>query len=226
MSFDTRYEDKNKILIHQPKLLKHLEADFKKLIGKPKQYSTPAGPKTIIMRPEKGDKLISKSEQTIYRSGVGMLLYLVKHSRPEISNAVRELSKVGDGATYGHWKQLMRTIQYVLNSKTIGLRIKPTVLDETHTLEGIWDSEYAGDKDTQVSVYGYVIYFCGAPIVWKSKSGKAVTLLSTEAEYYRISECAKELIFLKHVIESMGIKIKLPIVIKTDNLGAIYLSNN
>jgi hypothetical protein len=140
--------DKNKILIHQPKLLKHLEADFKKLIGKPKQYSTPAGPKTIIMRPEKGDKLISKSEQTIYRSGVGMLLYLVKHSRPEISNAVRELSKVGDGATYGHWKQLMRTIQYVLNSKTIGLRIKPTVLDGTYTLEGISDSEYAGDKDT------------------------------------------------------------------------------
>jgi hypothetical protein len=218
--------DKNKILIHQPKLLKHLEADFKKLIGKPKQYSTPAGPKTIIMRPEKGDKLISKSEQTIYRSGVGMLLYLVKHSRPEISNAVRELSKVGDGATYGHWKQLMRTIQYVLNSKTIGLRIKPTVLDGTYTLEGISDSEYAGGKDTRVSVYGYVIYFCGAPIVWKSKSGKAVTLSSMEAEYYGISECAKELIFLKHVIESMGIKIKLPIVIKTDNVGAIYLSNN
>ena len=37
-----------------------------------------------------------------------MLLYLVKHSRPEISNAVRELSKVGDGATKSHWKDLMK----------------------------------------------------------------------------------------------------------------------
>ena len=71
-----------------------------------------------------------------------------------------------------------------------------------------------------------MIYFCGSPIVWKSKSGKSVTLSSTEAEYYAISECAKELIFLKHVIESMGIKVELPIVIKTDNVGAIYLSNN
>jgi hypothetical protein len=89
-------KDKNKVFIHQPKLLKHLEKEFKHLVGKPRDFKTPAGPKTTIIRPEKEDKLISKKEQTIYRSGVGMLLYLVKHSRPEISNAVRELSKVED----------------------------------------------------------------------------------------------------------------------------------
>ena len=53
-----------------------------------------------------------------------------------------------------------------------------------------------------------------------------MTFSSTEAEYYGISECAKELIFIKHIVESMGIKIKSPITIKTDNVGAIYLSNN
>jgi hypothetical protein len=219
-------KDEHTMYVHQPKLLKHLESDFKKIMGKPKQYKTPAGPKTTIMRPSKEDQLIKKEEQTIYRSGVGMLLYLVKHSRPEISNAVREISKVGDGATYGHWKQLMRTIQYVLNTKDIGLKIKPHDPENGYTLEGISDSEYAGDKDTRISVYGYVIYFCGAPVAWKSKSGRTVTLSSTEAEYFGISECAKELIFLKHVIESMGIKVKLPIIIKTDNVGAIYLANN
>jgi hypothetical protein len=219
-------KDKNKVSIHQPKLLKHLEKEFKHLVEKPRYFKTPAGPKTTIICPEKEDNLISKKEQTIYRSGVGMLLYLVKHSRPEISNAVRELSKVGDGATHGHWKCLMRTIQYVLTTRSIGLRIKPIMTEGKYTLEAISDSEYAGDKDTRISVYGYVIYFCGSPVVWKSKSDRAVTLSSTEAEYYAISECAKELIFLKHVIESMGIQIKLPILIKTDSVGAIYLSNN
>jgi hypothetical protein len=43
-----------------------------------------------------------------------MLLWLVKHSRPDINNAVRELSKVSDGATVAHWKDLMRTINFVL----------------------------------------------------------------------------------------------------------------
>jgi hypothetical protein len=71
-----------------------------------------------------------------------------------------------------------------------------------------------------------VIYFCGAPISWKSKSGKSVTLSSTEAEYLAMSECAKELIFIKNVLETMGIKVKLPIEIKVDNTGAIFLSNN
>jgi hypothetical protein len=59
------------------------------------------------MRPEKGDPLLTPEQQTKYRSGVGMLLYLVKHSRPDISNAVRELTKVLDGATLAHWKAML-----------------------------------------------------------------------------------------------------------------------
>jgi hypothetical protein len=150
----------------------------------------------------------------------------VKHSRPDISNAVRELSKVCDCATECHWKALLRTIKYVLSTQSIGLKIQPKMSNGEYILEAVSDSEYAGDKDTRVSVYGFVIYFCGAPISWKSKPGKSVTLSSTEAEYFAMSECAKELIFIKNVLESMGIKVKLPIEIKVDNTGAIFLSNN
>ena len=41
------------------------------------------------------DKLPAK-EQAIYRSGVGTLLYLTKHSRPDHFIVVRELSKPMD----------------------------------------------------------------------------------------------------------------------------------
>jgi hypothetical protein len=66
----------------------------------------------------------------------------------------------------------------------------------------------------------------GAPIAWKSKAMKAVTLSSTEAEYYAFSEVTKEVMFVKQVLETMGINITLPILVKVDNVGAIYLSNN
>jgi len=154
-----------------------------------------------------------------------MLLYLVKHSRPDIANAVRELSKVADGATKLHWKALLRVIKYVLSTENHGLKLNPTLGDKFY-LEGISDSEYAGDKETRISVYGYILYFCGAPIAWKSKAGKSVTLSSTEAEYVASSEVAKEVIFAKNIIESIGIKIELPINIRVDNVGAIYLANN
>jgi Reverse transcriptase (RNA-dependent DNA polymerase) len=217
--------DKNKsMVIHQPKLLKHLNEEFNS--SNMKHYKTPAGPKTSITRPIEGESLINTEQQTKYRSGVGMLLYLVKHSRPEISNAVRELSKVCDGANMNHWKCLMRTIQYVNSTYNIGLKIKPKPYEGKYILKGISDSEYAGDKDNRISVYGYVIYLNDAPISWKSKSGRSVTLSSTEAEYFAISECAKELIFIRNVMLSIGIKLEEPIEIHVDNIGAIYLSNN
>jgi hypothetical protein len=144
--------------------------------------------------------LILPERQKTFRMGVGMLLYLVKHSRPDISNSIRELSKVADGATEGHFKALLRTVKYVMDTEDLGLLLQPKLNQDGFYLEGISDSEYAGDTDTRISVYGDVLYFCGAPIAWKSKAGKSVTLSSTEAEYYAISEIAKEVFFAKNLL--------------------------
>ncbi|HSN66223.1 MAG TPA: reverse transcriptase domain-containing protein, partial [Fusibacter sp.] len=217
--------NRDTIWIHQPKLIKNLKAHFGNLITTTRTFPSPASPKTVITRPKEGDPTISPEDQKKFRSGVGMLLYLVKHSRPDISNAVRELSKVADGATKAHWKALMRAIKFVMDTENYGLRLKPKV-EKGFYLEGISDSEYAGDRDTRISVYGYILYFCGCPIAWKSKSGKSVTLSSTEAEYFATSEVAKEVIFAKQVLESIGIPLSYPIEIKCDNIGAIYLANN
>jgi hypothetical protein len=214
------------IWIHQPKLIKNLKQNFERLITSNRVFLTPASPNTLVIRPEKDDTLISKDEQKIFRSGVGMLLYLVKHSRPDIANATRELSKVADGATQAHFKYLLRVIKYVLDSGEVGLKLKPKKKGEMFYLEGISDSEYASDKDTRISVFGYILYFCGAPIAWKSKAGKSVTLSSTEAEYFALSEVTKEAIFIKQVIDSIGLALEFPITVKVDNVGAIYLAKN
>jgi hypothetical protein len=93
-------------------------------------------------------------------------------------------------------------------------------------LEGLSDCKYARDPYTLMSVYDYVLYFCGAPIAWKSKAGKRVTLSSTEAEYYTTSETAKEVIFAKNLLEEIGIQLQFPITIKCVNVGSIYRANN
>jgi hypothetical protein len=86
--------DGKTIHIFQPKLIKNLEDSFSQYINTNRKFQTPGAPKTVVMRPEKGDNVLSPKDQTKYHSGVGMLLYLVKHSRPDISNSVRELTKV------------------------------------------------------------------------------------------------------------------------------------
>jgi hypothetical protein len=217
---------KDTIWIHQPKLFKHLEQTFGHLLQDVREYKTPAAPKTTIVRPQLGDPLISSDQQKLYRSGVGMLLYLVKHSRPDISNATRELSKVGDGATQAHWKQLLRAIKYTIQTKNKALKMKPQKKDDMFYLEGISDSSFGEDKDTRISVFGYVVYFCGAPVATKSKLGRSVTLSSTEAEHFAISEVAKEVLFIKQLLDTIGIEVKLPIIVRVDNVGAIFLGNN
>jgi hypothetical protein len=96
--------DGKNIHIFQPNPIKNLQDSFSQYINANRKFQTPGAPKTVVMRSEKGDDVLSPKDQTMYCSGVGMLLYLVKHSRPDISNAVRELTKVLDGATSAHWK--------------------------------------------------------------------------------------------------------------------------
>ena len=47
-----------------------------------------------------------------------------------------------------------------------------------------------------------------------------------ESEYYVISEAATEMIFMKQILDFWQIEIALPMKLKVDNVGAIYLANN
>ena len=55
---------------------------------------------------------------------------------------------------------------------------------------------------------------------------KVVAQSITEAEYIALSETAKEVKFVYQVLVSLGIKVKLPIIVRVDNLGAIFMSEN
>jgi hypothetical protein len=121
---------------------------------------------------------------------------------------------------------MMRIIKYIFDTKSYSLTLKP--YGKIATLKGISDSEFAGDQETRKSVYDYVVYYCGALISWKSKSGNSATLSSTKAEYYAASETGKELQFTHHLVSSMtnAYGFQLPFIMGTDNTGAVYLANN
>jgi hypothetical protein len=89
------------ILILQPHLINKLIDKFGNEISSKRVYETPGILRFKVTCPDEDCNSISESLQKNYRSGFGMLLYLIKYSRPELSNAVRELSKCMDRATYG-----------------------------------------------------------------------------------------------------------------------------
>ena len=169
---------------------------------------------------------MNPKEHETYRSGVRTLLYLTKHSRPDICNPIRELSKTMDAPAPVHLKEMYKLIRFVLSTKDFGLKFKLMKNMEKWALKALSDSDFVSDKETRISVYGYIVYFCGIPIAWRSKGMKSVVLSTTEAEYMALSEVVKELKFIVQLLQTMNIEVELPITVHVDNVGAIWLSNN
>jgi hypothetical protein len=79
------------ILILQLHLINNLEAKFGDEVKNKRIYKTPGAPRFKIVCPENDEDIIAPNLQSRYRSGVGILLYLIKYSRLDLCNVVREL---------------------------------------------------------------------------------------------------------------------------------------
>ena len=88
------------------------------------------------------------------------------------------------------------------------------------------NSDWAGCHKTRKSTSGYVIYFAGGPISWKSKLQQAVALSSCEAEYVALTEVVKEILWLVRHFKALGVDLDIPVFVFGDNTAAIALAKN
>jgi hypothetical protein len=95
LSCEIRFnDDRTKAWIGQPHMTKKIEQVFGEEVAKRQVYRTPGTPGTpglgLVKVQEEAEK-VSPEMPSRYRTGVGMLLFLIKHSRLDMANAVREL---------------------------------------------------------------------------------------------------------------------------------------
>jgi hypothetical protein len=88
-----------------------------------------------------------------------------------------------------------------------------------------WDSNYAQYLNDSKSISGRIHTVGGTLSNWTSKKQGAVTLSSTEAEYYFLSACAQESIFTQNLLKESTM-IKQTAIIYEDNLGAVFLTKS
>ena len=50
-----------------------------------------------------------------------------------------------------------------------------------------------------------------------------MTLSSCKAEWIALSKAVKDVIFLIKLLESMGIEVHLPVIVRVENVGAIFV---
>ena len=111
------------VKLTQPVLLQSFvdEFDLPKDLSEP---VTPAVPGEVLHKGAEKEQ-VTTADQKIYCSGVGKLLHLMKTSRPDVLNAVRELSRFMSGATQKHMTSMFRVMKYCLGTPKRGLMLKP-----------------------------------------------------------------------------------------------------
>jgi hypothetical protein len=64
------------------------------------------------------------------------------------------------------------------------------------------------------------------PVSWRSKAQRGVTLSSSKAEHIAISNAMKEISFMYYLLQNIPFDVELPIVVKTDNIDALFMLQN
>jgi hypothetical protein len=146
-------------------------------------------------------------------------------------NAVRDLSRLGGRARQSHIAAMHRVMKYCEGTAERGLFLNPTARWDgspnfLFEIEGMSDSDWAKDPDTRRSVSGWSTFLHGAPISMKRKMMSIVALSVTEAELFAATCCAQDMLFEMRILESMGLKVKKPMILKIENNGAKDLCDN
>ena len=184
-----------------------------------------------VLQPVIEGQEVDQIDQTKYRSGVGKLLHMMRWSRPDIWNSVRELSRRMSKCNKAHIKAMHRVMKYCSETPNRGWTLKPERKwdGKSKTFEfrivGKSDSNFSTCTETRRSVTGYVVYLEGAAVAAKSGMQKIVAISVTEAEFIALVQCVQEMLYSKKVLESMELKVELPMIIKCDNKGAVDLAN-
>jgi hypothetical protein len=128
--------------------------------------ATPAEPNTHLTLPSAQGEQAESTGIDLYRQAVGSLLYLALMTRPEISYAVRQVSRFVERHDSSHWKAVRRVISYLRGTVNYGIFFKGS---NPGAITGFTDANYAGCPDERRSTSGSVFVLNGGAVTWFSR---------------------------------------------------------
>ena len=198
---------------------------------------TPMAVGTYISKEDcpKGDtKLMADYHEKGFdvRAATASMLYAAICTRPDALFAVKELCKIMSDPGVKHVSACKRALRYFAKTKSKGLNYKAVAGDifgtytADITLVSSADASYADDVDTRKSTQAFIGKLLGAAVSWFSQTQKCVTLSTTEAELYALSDSIKEILYIRSTMAFLDLPQRLPTVIFEDNAAVVAIVNN
>ncbi|GJP44040.1 hypothetical protein CLOM_g3438 [Closterium sp. NIES-68] len=196
--------EKGVLRLHQRKYCEGLAEKYGLQDGGKPATPLPSG---FTVEPCADEEVVGESDRKLFHSMVGSLNYAANHTRPDIAFATSRLASVVSRPSHEQLEAAKRLVRYVSATASVGLDFNSVKADGT-------------------SIGGYVCLLGGGAVSWRSKKQNEVGLSSCETEYMALHHGAKEVVWLRRLLEELGVGQKEPTVIFCDNESAVKLAKN
>jgi hypothetical protein len=213
------------IVMHHSQKIKEMMERFG--VAEDEVAATPEVPDVAGQGGAEDEALLLHADKKEFQAVTGAIMYTMTSCRPDIAHAANTLARRMGRPRVKDMKTARRVLAYLNGTQHIGLLFKYKMDKSDH--EGLLayaDSDWANDPDERRSTSGYVILFNGTPISWMSGLQTVVALSSCEAEYVALSECCREVAYLRQLMDFLHEPVHGPTTIYEDNQGTIDLTNN
>jgi hypothetical protein len=157
------------------------------------------------------------------KSRIGSLMFASVCTRPDIAYAVSYLARYTTHPSKEVCKAINRVFKYLVGTKELGIFIPKN--DET-TMRVYCDSDYGGDKNDFKSTSGIIVYLGQSVVSWYTSKQTTTAQSSCDAEIVAMNHAAKEIVWMRGLLEELGAHQANPTKLFCDNQGAIQLAHN
>ncbi|KAK2073397.1 hypothetical protein P8C59_007685 [Phyllachora maydis] len=123
-------------------------------------------------------------------------------------------------------RPLTTTSTTIVDSRNSKDSSRTSIINSSLVPIGFSDSDFAGDKATSKSTYGYLYKLAGRPISWKTKRATTIALSTLEAKTDRLTEAIREVQWIIGLFSELYRPIDYPITLYGDNQGSITVAND
>ncbi|KAK2069058.1 hypothetical protein P8C59_003665 [Phyllachora maydis] len=146
---------------------------------------------------------------------------------PKLSNSSNTTTKLSrDFHSKEGSRPLTTTSTTIVDSRNSKGSSRTSIINSSLVPIGFSDSDFAGDKATSKSTYGYLYKLAGRPISWKTKRATTIALSTLEAEMNGLTEAIREVQWIIGLFSELYRPIDYPITLYGDNQGSIMVANN
>ena len=168
--------------------------------------------------PHDGESL---SDATLYRQLVWSLIHLTV-TRPDISFAIHVVNQFMAAPRSPHYAVVLRILRYLKDTIFDGLYFSSY---SSLTLQAYSDANWAGDPTNRQSTIGYYFLLGDSLISWRSKKQTVVACSSTKAKYRALAATIVELIWLRWLVQDLGVDCSTTTKLHCDNRSAIQIAH-